>query len=206
MKLLYRSYIVMLLISVASIIFIHLTTRNFSRNMPEIPELQDGDIICRRGRSPESRIVFLSDYKSNFSHVGIIKKEYGIPYVIHVVPGENKKHPEYVRKEKLNDFLSPEKASTFGFYRTDFSKTECEKAANIAEGFYQSKLTFDTNYNLNTDDQLYCTELVFKAYQGAIQHKLNLNTTHLNLIFGNINVVMPGNILENTHFFKINKH
>ncbi len=169
-------------------------------------QVQNGDLIFRRGRSAESQAVILTDRKSRYSHVGIIFFESEIPFVIHAVPGEKPNDNNFIKKEKLTEFLNPKKASEFAIYRSDFSKDIKNRAVLNAIQFFENKLTFDDKYDFNSDNQLYCTELVLKAFQPDLFKSLTIKSTNLNFIFGNINVIMPGNIIENPHFFKIINH
>jgi hypothetical protein len=173
-----------------------------------VPEynIQNGDLIFRRGYSTQSRAVILADRKSRYSHVGIICIENGMPFVIHAVPIENKGEPDFIKKEKLTEFLNPKKASEFEIYRSDFSKEIKNRAVVNAIQFFENKLSFDNKYDFTSDDQLYCTELVLKAFQTDSFNSLAIKSTRLNFIFGNIDVIMPGNIIENPHFFKIINH
>jgi hypothetical protein len=165
--------------------------------------LQNGDLIFRRGRSVESHAVLITDSKSRFSHVGIICIENETPFVIHAVPGKNKSGPDYIRKEKVQEFLAPENASEFSIYRSIFSKEINTKAAQIANHLYNKKILFDKSFDLTTTDQIYCTELVLIAFQGASNHELDLNTTQLNVLFGKLEILMPGNIIESSNFQSI---
>lgn len=168
--------------------------------------IQNGDLIFRRGHSAESQVVIITDRKSRFSHVGIICFENAIPFIIHAVPGENKGEPDFIKKEKLTEFLNPEKASEFAIYRSDFSGEIKNRAVVNAIQFFENKLTFDDKFDFTSDEQLYCTELVLKAFQPDSFNSLAIKSTRLNFIFGNIDVIMPGNIIENPHFFKIINH
>ncbi|MGC9355033.1 MAG: YiiX/YebB-like N1pC/P60 family cysteine hydrolase [Mariniphaga sp.] len=162
--------------------------------------LQNGDLIFRRGRSVESHAVLITDSKCRFSHVGIICIENETPFVIHAVPEENKRGPDYIRKEKVQEFLAPENASEFSIYRSRFSKEVNTEAAQIANRLYHEKVLFDKSFDLTTTDQIYCTELVLIAFQTASNHALNLNTTQLNVFFGKLEILMPGNIIESSNF------
>lgn len=168
--------------------------------IPEELKLQNGDLVFRRGRSAESHVVLATDRKSHFSHVGIVYFENRIPYVIHAVPGENKGGPDFIKKEKLATYLAPQKASTYSVYRSDYSEEINKNAALFANQLYREKLLFDNKYDLNTGDKLYCTELVLKVFQHATNQSFSLNTTRLSVFIGNIDLIMPGNIIENPHF------
>lgn len=163
-------------------------------------DLQNGDLIFRRGRSVESHAVLITDPGSRFSHVGLVIIESETPYVVHAVPGENKNGPDYIRKEKVEEFLSPEKASVYSIYRSNFSKEINTKAAQIASRLYHEKVLFDKSFDLTTTDQIYCTELILVAFQAASNNALKLNTTQLDVLFGKLEILMPENIIEDSHF------
>lgn len=162
--------------------------------------LQNGDLVFRRGRSAESYVVLLTGHKSAYSHVGIITLEGSTAWVIHAVPGENGKGPDYVRRETVADFLTPEKASRFAVYRADFPPETRNRAAERAYAFFREHRLFDDRYDLKSDDKLYCTELVLKAFRQAEASLPDVGMTELDLIFGKITVMIPGNLIENTHF------
>jgi len=168
-----------------------------------VNELENGDLIFRRGKSAESQAVIIADRRSEFSHVGIIYIEKRTPFVIHAVPGENEGRKDYIKKEKLSDFLAPEKASKYSVFRSNFPKPINETAASVANRYYQDKRQFDNKFDLSTNDKLYCTELIMKAYQQASNQPFKFSTTHLNIIFGTIDIILPGNIIENKHFHQI---
>ncbi len=121
-------------------------------------------------------------------------------WVIHAVPGENGKGPDYVRRERVADFLTPEKASRFAVYRADFPPETRKRAAERADLFFREHRLFDNRYDLESDDKLYCTELVLKAFRQAEASLPALGMTELDLIFGKITVMVPGNLIENSHF------
>jgi hypothetical protein len=167
---------------------------------PELPELRSGDLLFRRGRSAESHVVLATDRNSHFSHVGIICVEDQVPYVIHAVPGENKGGPDFIKKERLSGFLAPEKASAFSVYRSNFSENSNAYAARLADSYYKNRVLFDHKYDLNTDDKMYCTELILKVFQQAVGESFRLKPTRLPGLFGNIRLIMPGDIILNPHF------
>lgn len=128
-----------------------------------------GDLIFRRGSSFASHLVLSCDPNSIYSHVGIIYKTHDTTFVIHAVPGENAPNtPEYVKCEPLEEFLTQDKTTDYGFchIKSDYRQT-AELAAQKAYSFYKSHCIFDHEFNLQNNQALYCTELVWKAYQMA---------------------------------------
>lgn len=164
-------------------------------------KLQNGDLILRRGRSIESFAIFLADKNRDFSHIGIVAIEDGVPYVIHAVPRESGEIPERVRKEKPETFLSPEKASRFAVYRSVFPANELEKAAAKALEFYQNRVEFDNAYDLASDQKLYCTELVLKAFQHIPLDTNGFELQEVRIFSGSNKILFPGTFVKSPQFF-----
>jgi hypothetical protein len=132
--------------------------------------LRAGDLVFRRGRSFGSQAVVSVDSASPYSHVGILASgAAGTAWqVIHVIPqGVADTNP--VQLESLPQFVSPDEASGFAIYRLRDPQhmNTAARAAEIARGFYDRGVIFDSHFDLATDDAMYCTELVWKAYLGA---------------------------------------
>lgn len=148
--------------------------------------LQNGDLILRCGRSTESFAVFTADKDAEFTHIGIVVIENKIPKIIHAVPHKNK----FLKKESIEEFLKPENASKFAIYRSNFSSTTLQKVTSEISTFYKNKIVFDNNYDLETDHEMYCTELILKAFKNS-NIPLNIKTKELNYLFGNHVIIFP---------------
>lgn len=170
---------------------------------PYLNQLDQGDLIFRRGRSAESYAVLAADQYCQYSHVGMVVFEKGILYVIHAVPGENGEKPAFIKKERISEFLDFPKAARYAVYRSDYDAKVRAKAARTALDFYRRKLLFDNGYDLASDDKLYCTELVIKALQHAGLRISDFPTTEINLLFARKKLILPGNITEDPHFYKL---
>lgn len=166
--------------------------------------LKDGDIVLRKGRSIESRAVMMADGNGDYSHVGIVVMEYGKAYVIHIVPDSSEKTIDYALKESINRFFTYKYASIGCVLRPIKQFEDISiKAAESALNYYNNKVSFDGSYDLKTNNQMYCTELVWKAYS---TNKLDLidgklSTLHLPNI--NNRVILPSSILNSVHLKNI---
>ena len=158
--------------------------------------LHNGDLILRRGRTVESFAVYTLDRKHNYSHIGIVAYENHIPYIIHVVPDR----PGIVMKELPADFLSKKNASQYRILRSDFNTSELERVAGNAFDFYKRKLVFDDRYDLATDRELYCSELILKAFENSNICLSGIRPQKVSLLVGVYYVIMPGVFIENSHF------
>jgi uncharacterized protein YycO len=182
---------------------------NFSHGSPEFIftnqiELQNGDLIFRRGRSIESQIVLLTDRNSKYSHVGIIYLKDKKPFVVHSVPSENGTEYELIKMERVEKFLSEDKAAQFAVFRLEDSLMNTTRVASeFAYNYYLNKFRFDNQYDLNSDTKLYCTELIWKAYKNAgvdlVQNRLH----DINFIVINKKMIMPSSIIKSRLLQKV---
>ncbi|WP_165774680.1 YiiX/YebB-like N1pC/P60 family cysteine hydrolase [Candidatus Viridilinea mediisalina] len=162
-------------------------------------QLQTGDIILRQGRSAVSQMVMSIDQESLFSHSGIIyRDEDGITYVIHAIPYEegaldNKN--SYVRKDVITSFLRADRAQYAAVYRVKDNSSEIGiEAANAALIFFERMLVFDLDFDLGKDDQLYCTELVWRAYLAAGVDLVDGTFDYLALPFYHGSYILPSRL------------
>jgi uncharacterized protein YycO len=206
-KLLLSSCLLGIIIFIAasySILSIHSDPSNKKQNSSLILskqlEMQNGDLIFRKGRSIESQIILLSDGNSDYSHVGIIYLKDGKPLVVHSVPEENEEEYEFIKLESVEDFLNEDKAVRFAVFRLEDSMMSSTKAASeFAYNCYLNKFRFDNQYDLSSDTKLYCTELIWKAYQQAGIDLVQNRLYDINFIVVNKRMIMPSSILESKY-------
>lgn len=124
-----------------------------------------GDILLRRGMGLTSRMVLAADLSGNYSHAGIAVEYNGEIAVVHSVPDEAPAgEPEYVKLESLEDFFSPLKSNLNFVLRTPLSPDSLKIVVDDAMNYYDKRVTFDHKYSLADDEKLYCSELVFLAF------------------------------------------
>jgi hypothetical protein len=136
-------------------------TTNIKINLPSIPDslFKSGDLIFRDGRGFISNAFRkLSRTDPRYSHAGIIHRENEKIFVYHLIGGEENKNSR-MRKDLLADFCNPFQANSFGVYRSDLDGS---KVDSLATNLYHKGIIFDADFDLSTDDKMYCTELVFK--------------------------------------------
>lgn len=124
---------------------------------------RNGDLVLRSGYGVESRVVTERAH-SAFSHIGIVycDSTSGEWLVLHAVPGED--DPELVKAEPVALFYSPERARNGAWLRIDCSDSIAREAVLYALNKVNNRCLFDNNYLLADSSQLYCTELVWRAY------------------------------------------
>lgn len=129
-------------------------------------ELNEGDIAFRRGLGAVSNAVVMMNNRATYSHCGVVVKKKSEWCVIHAVPYEGEKlEDDKVYCEPIGEFYSTDKADCGAIYRMD-ALDSLQKTAitSFAKHHFESGTQFDHDYNLEDDTQLYCSELVWRAY------------------------------------------
>lgn len=165
--------------------------------------LENGDLIFRRGRSAESFAVYIADKDRDYSHIGIIVIDNNKPFVVHATTGESEVKPEVIRKDPLEYFIHKKRASHIALYRPIINKKEKAKIAKQALKFYMEKRVFDDRYDLKSDDKLYCTELVLKAYKIINVDLSDIKPEVFDIRVGKVKIIFPSAFIRNTNFYKI---
>ena len=76
--------------------------------------------------------------------------------------------PASIRREKLRDVVSPERAAGASAYRVEgLSEARITRVCKTAQGYFERGLPFDNDFDLRTPEKLYCTELVWRAFGAA---------------------------------------
>lgn len=126
-----------------------------------------GDVLFRRGRSILSSAVLAADAEGRFSHVGIIVTLPDGLGVVHTVPG----HADAgggARGDPISEFLDPDLASAAALYRLIGDDRErSQLVQRAARDFATRAVPFDGDFDLEHQDRLYCTELVWAAFLRA---------------------------------------
>ncbi|HEY6506260.1 MAG TPA: YiiX/YebB-like N1pC/P60 family cysteine hydrolase [Chitinophagaceae bacterium] len=138
--------------------------------------LKEGDLVVRLNNDPVSRYIKnFSRQDKSYSHAGIVLFENGIPYIYHIVNGEENPG-EKLRKDLLSSYCAPRKNRAFGIFRYDMNDKEIKKLKEVITGWYAKGIQFETAFNLKTDDKMYCSEMVMKALVKATRKRILIET------------------------------
>lgn len=141
--------------------------------------LKEGDLIVRLNQDPASQFIKnFNRHDKSYSHAGIVLFEHGCPYVFHIVNGEENPD-ERLRKDSLKQFCSPRKNTAFGIFRYNLKSNEIKKLRAIIHTWYSERIRFDSAFDLNTNNRMYCSEMVSKALAIATKKRISVETTRL---------------------------
>ena len=132
-----------------------------------ISMLHTGDLVIRMGADMTSYMFSqMNQTDKRYSHCGLVVVENGEPFVYHSIGGED--NPDQIlKKDSASFWFSPVNNLGFGIARLDLDSSGVEALTSIVYQMYREKRKFDMDFDLSTDDLLYCAEFVYKALNQA---------------------------------------
>lgn len=125
--------------------------------------LKNGSVILRRGNDVISEIFSqLNKTDKSFSHCGIAFNENNVWYVYHSIGGEDNPD-EKMRKDTYENFVISSQNNGFGICDLSLKDDQVSALHSIVDSLYSKKVPFDMKFDLESDDRLYCAEMVYKA-------------------------------------------
>ena len=142
--------------------------------------IRDGDLILRCGNDLTSASLrdFSQDEKL-YSHGGIALMFDGAMYVYSNMAGDINPN-EIIRRDVVDSFLTPVNNVAVGVYRYDLTNEELQQLKTIVNDHYSNKLGFDMNFDLATNDKMYCAEMIAKTVEGATNRRIILPKSLIN--------------------------
>ena len=137
--------------------------------------IREGDLVLRCGNDFISES--LSDFSQKeklYSHSGIAIMDNGTMYIYSNMAGDINPD-EIMRRDVVDSFITPAHNIAVGIYRYDISVPELEKLKNTVKRHYINKLQFDMNFDLATDDKMYCAEMIAKSVEQATDKRITFS-------------------------------
>jgi hypothetical protein len=137
--------------------------------------IQEGDLVLRCGDDFISES--LSDFSQKeklYSHSGIAMMDSGRMYIYSNMAGDINPD-EIMRRDMVDSFITPLHNIAAGVYRYDITNAELEKLKSIVHAHYINKLQFDMNFDLTTDDKMYCAEMIAKSVEQATEKRITFS-------------------------------
>jgi hypothetical protein len=155
--------------------------------------VKQGDLIVRTGRDFTSETMRqLSLQDKTYSHCGIASIEHDSLFVYHSIGGEWNPDQK-LRRDPFEIFCNPFENRGFGIFRYNLSPGDNARLTGVVQKLYKQGIRFDMQFDLASDERMYCTEFVYKAVKEASHNKISFSTTTLN----HLKFVAPDNLFIN---------
>ncbi len=140
-------------------------------------QIKQGDLIARTDNDWVSiSIRNLCDSDKTYSHCGMVFETNGTKEVWHIMSGDENKSG-LIQKEPFEKFVNPYKKSGFGVFRYSLNSKEIDSVKKIIESFIAKKMVFDNQFDLESNDKMYCSEMLYKAMKQATSGRFDTPKT-----------------------------
>ncbi|HEY9340137.1 MAG TPA: YiiX/YebB-like N1pC/P60 family cysteine hydrolase [Hanamia sp.] len=144
--------------------------------------VHSADLILRTGKDFTSDAMRkLSKYDKTYSHCGIASWENDTLFVYHALGGDFNPDQK-IRRDPFYLFCNPYENRGFGIFRYKLNKNQQRNTLHFARDYFSKGIMFDMQFNLATDDRMYCSEYVYKIIKKATAGVIPIHTTTLNKI------------------------
>lgn len=134
--------------------------------------VHDGDLIFRNGTDEVSAAArSMNEKDTSYSHCGLLMIENDSVFVYHAIGGHYNPSQQ-LKREPLDSFCNPVDNDRFGIFRYEIDSLESGRLKEIVEQYYASGLRFDLFFNFFSDDEMYCSEFVYKSLNKALKGRL----------------------------------
>ena len=169
---------------------------HYATTLPEISisNFRSGDVAFRLGRTLESRAIAAD---GGYSHVGIIIRKDSTLQVAHIEPSRN--GSELTKYESLEQFFHPDNASSGAVMRIEnLESTQLAVVENYL--FSYKNISFDHDYKLSDTTQMYCTELVYRAF---LEIGIEITNVRHRVPLAHEEVILPTDIFKSDKLVEI---
>ncbi|MBK7882649.1 MAG: hypothetical protein IPJ81_01535 [Chitinophagaceae bacterium] len=141
--------------------------------------IKTGDLIVRTGNDFTSESLRgLNQRDQTYSHCGIASIENDTLFVYHALGGEFNPDQK-IKREIFKNFSEPYSNRGIGIYRFGIRQADIAGCIQMAKQLYQEGVMFDMEFDLKTNNRMYCAEFVYKSYTQGSQNKLAFNISHI---------------------------
>jgi hypothetical protein len=157
--------------------------------------IRTGDLVVRTGGDVTSYMLSqLNLTDKTYSHCGLVIIENGYPFVYHSIGGEDNPN-EYLRRDSASFWFSPLHNLGYGIVRYDVDSAQIARLSEVVRSYYHQKKKFDLDFDLASNDKLYCAEFAYKALNEAMA---DTNYVRPHTMFG-FRYVAVDNLFVNPH-------
>jgi uncharacterized protein YnzC (UPF0291/DUF896 family) len=142
--------------------------------------IRSGDLVTRTGNDFTSQSLrSLNRRNKTYSHCGIASIENDSLFIYHAIGGEWNPD-EKLRRDPWILFAEPYSNNGVGQFRFTLADSTMSDLLKIVKTFYTDQLRFDMDFDLASDDRMYCAEFIYKSFLKAGKGQLRFNRSYIN--------------------------
>lgn len=146
-------------------------------NDSAIKGIQTGDLILRRGKDQVSDFFArLNTRNQKYSHCGVAQRTDSGLFVYHIIASVNNLDGRILR-EPIQSFIHSKGNTAWAMIRYDFDSIKKAQLVSKIQVYARQKITFDQQFDLQSDDKMYCSEMLYKALVFASKDSLMIPIT-----------------------------
>lgn len=127
--------------------------------------IKSGDIVTRLGNDLTSEMLRQMNLNDkSFSHIGIASIENDTVFVYHAIGGEFNPDQK-LKRETIWSFAHPDDNKKVGVFRMRMDKALIAPLIDRIHYIHSKQIPFDMDFDLTTDNRLYCAEFVGKSFE-----------------------------------------
>lgn len=146
--------------------------------------VQNGDVITRTGNDFTSEsLKTLNQRDQTYSHCGIASIEHDSVFVYHALGGEFNPDQK-IRRDPYLLFAEPYNNRGTGIFRLAMKNDIKLRLLNTVKQFYRNGVMFDMDFDLSSNDRMYCAEFVYKSFLVASDSSIRFTFSRIgNVVF-----------------------
>ena len=142
-------------------------------------QIKSGDIITRRGSDFTSECLRqINTRDKTWSHCGIASVEHDSVFVYHALGGDFNPD-ETIRRDHIKTFADPANNRGIGVYREQLDQPQTRELLSITQKLFENKTRFDMDFDLRTDERMYCAEFVYKAFLWSTNGQVHFDSSRI---------------------------
>ena len=136
-------------------------------------------MVTRTGNDFTSEsLKSLNQRNQTFSHCGIASIEHDSVFVYHALGGDFNPDQK-IRRDPISIFAEPYTNKGIGLFRFDVADSTKKQFASTARQLFMQGIMFDMDFDLKTNERMYCAEFVYKSIEWASHNRLIFPHSHI---------------------------
>lgn len=142
-------------------------------------QVHSGDLVTRTGNDFTSECLRkLNQRDQTYSHCGIASLENDSLFVYHALGGDFNPDQK-IRRDPFEMFADASGNKGIAVYRMKLPDSMLREIVRTARSFFDQEIMFDMNFDLASNDRMYCAEYIYKTMRRGSKGTLSFRHSHI---------------------------